>query len=115
MNIWGLVRGSTSLCSIVYYLFPPSNRTVCIHSCCFSPNNAQLQLQESDSFHTFFSASRHGERRAVVLHILPASTSVEKAVRETAIRCSTLKQLLHQLNSNFPEITSRIFKLVSAL
>ena len=81
---------------------------MCIHSCHFSPENAQLQLLPKQQVHSFFSAARDGERRVVALHVVPGSTEVEEALRQSLAKCSTLGELLEQLSVTGPETVEMV-------
>ena len=88
-------------------------RTVCVHDCRFSPENAQLQLLRGVQFHSFFSAAKHGTRRVVSYHVIPANPSVELSVRECIQCCSTLGELLTKLSYCFPEVGQHLLRLIS--
>lgn len=92
-----------------HYLEP---RTVCIHSCHFSPENAQLQLLPHQQIHTFFSVARHGTRRVVTLHLVPGSDNLEETLRERLRDCFTLSHLLLQLATIIPSSTDIIRQLI---
>ena len=84
-------------------------RTVCIHSCHFSPENAQLQLLGDQQLHTFFSAARDGgQRRVVALHLVPGFGGLEERLREGLGGCSTLTELLELLSLVVPNSTEII-------
>ena len=62
---------------VLIVMFPVFlHRTVCIHDCHFSPENAQLQLMRGVQLHSFFSAAKHGERRVIAYHVIPATEKV---------------------------------------
>lgn len=101
---------STVNCSNTHLFLP--HRTVCIHSCHFSPENAQLQLLPDQQVHTFFSAARHGARRVVALHLVPGAGEVEETLRERLKNCSSLGDLLHQLSLVTPTSTEIMRELI---
>ena len=88
-------------------------RTVCVHDCRFSPENTQLQLSRGVQFHSFFSAAKHGTRRVVSYHVIPANPSVELSVRECIQCCSTLGELVTKLSYSFPEVGQHLLHLIS--
>ena len=92
------------------YLSP--HRTVCIHSCHFSPENAQLQLLKGHQLHTFFSAARHATRRVVSLHLVPGDQEVEERLREALKSCHTLTDLLDHLSQVSPSSTDIMRSLI---
>lgn len=81
-----------------------SPRTVCIHGCHFSPENAQLQLIRGAQLHTFFSAARNDSKKVVAFHIIPGTEKVEQTVRQCISKCSTLRDLLFEFSTWFPEV-----------
>ena len=98
-------------------------RTVCIHNCCFSPENAQLQLLSlpdeelfDGQLFVFFSVARHGERKVITFHAVPNSTVAEKSLKE-AIRKSgdSLANLMTSLSGVFPLLTSKLEHLLTPL
>ncbi len=96
------------------------HRTVSIHSCCFSPENAQLMLQycPMNGFHSFFSVARSTEgsgKRVIALNIIPSSFSIEQEVRKSVQECINLNQLLTMLNATYPEIGPKVLSLVTPL
>ena len=91
---------------------PSSHRTVCVHSCHFSPENAQLQLMQNQQVHTFFSAARHGSRRVVALHLVPGAGEVEEGLRRGLGNCSTLRDLLLHLSRVSPSSTEIVKDLI---
>lgn len=90
-------------------------RTVCVHGCCFSPENAQLQLQSGCQLHTFFSAAKHENRRVCTYHIIPASDEVELTLRNSISKCTTVGNLLTELHCWFPEVGQKLFNLILPL
>ena len=86
-------------------------RTVCVHDCCLSPENAQLQLSQSNqSFHSFISVASCDNRKVITFHFIPCSKDVERDVSATLNQCGdTLIELIEILNLQFPELR-RIFQ-----
>jgi len=70
-----------------------SERSVVIHNSCFSPENAQFQLEEVKSC-SFFSLAKHKQRMVSVLHIFPTTLAMEDDFQNTIYKCSTLQQLI---------------------
>ena len=85
---------------------------MCIHSCHFSPENAQLQLLRGCQAHIFFSAARREARRVVALHVVPGTREVEEGLREGLGRCFTLGGLLEQLTATIPDSSDMITNLL---
>ena len=65
---------------------------------------------------TFFSAAKHGERKVITFHVLPASKEVEMKLRQAVgLSGNTLTGLLTSLHTNFPELADRLEYLLSPL
>ena len=107
----------------IYFLF---YRSVVIHECRFSPENAQLQLEVNKDtcnpgtsctypFHSFFSSARQGDRKVITYHILPSTSDLEHALREVTQNCDTLGHLLSMLGASFPEIRNAISSFILSL
>jgi len=111
---------------LFFFFFPLLFRSVVIHECRFSPENAQLQLQvDSNStrsgssstypFHSFFSSARRGDRRVITYHMLPSTSNLEHALKEITQGCETLGHLLSMLGASFPEIHNAISNFILSL
>ena len=98
-------------------------RTVCIHSCCFSPDNAQLQLLSlpdeklfDGQLFVFFSVAMHGGRKVITFHAIPSSTAAETSLKEIITKSGdTLGDLLASLSGMFPLLTNKLQHLLTPL
>ena len=90
-----------------------SYRTVCIHSCCFSPENAQFQIVDYNQVCSFYSVARHNGRRVVVFHIIlpPSYSSCEKDIK----KCNDLVELLKCFNVYIPLVSQKVHNLLYPL
>ncbi len=96
---------------------PP--RTVCIHQCCFSPENAQLKLTTSDNrpplFHSFYSVACYGSRRVVTYHVIPGNPLVEYLVCRSVQDCINMREVLLSLTSTFTDLGEQLASLILPL
>ncbi|XP_019856845.1 PREDICTED: uncharacterized protein LOC109585286 [Amphimedon queenslandica] len=85
-------------------------RTVCIHSCCFSPENAQFQILNYDHFCSFYSVARHGDRRVVTFHIVlsPSDLPCINKIKE----CNSLADLVKCFDFFIPPASQKIRNLL---
>ena len=102
-------------CGMIVMLPVFLHRTVCIHDCHFSPENAQLQLMRGVQLHSFFSAAKHGERRVIAYHVIPATEKVEQTLRQCLVNCTTMRELLTEISYSFPDVGQKILDLISPL
>jgi hypothetical protein len=93
---------------ITFESFEP--RSVVIHSCCFSPENAQFQLAEQELC-SFFSLARDDstKRAVIVYHVLPASAEKERQLRHVNEKSSTVLDLL----TNLAQVDLRVARQIS--
>ena len=100
------------LCSYV-----SSNRTVCIHNSCFSPENAQMQLTHTEGVITFFSVARTDSRKVISFHVVCGSEGVEDKLRKALVRVATLENLIEWLESEdeFSACSAAVKKLIDPL
>lgn len=75
-----------------------SCRTVCVHDCRFSPENAQMQLTHDTSVITFFSVARTDQRQVVAYHVVCGTEKAEAALKESLKSVQTLGDLLQALH-----------------
>jgi len=80
-------------------------RSVVIHSCCFSPENAQFQLTEQELC-SFYSLARDDSTKRVVIvyHILPTSAEKERQLRQINEKSSSVLDLL----TNWAQVDMRV-------
>ena len=90
-----------------------SCRTVCIHSCCFSPENAQFQIVNYNQVCSFYSVARHNGRRVVVFHIIlpPSYSSCEEDIK----KCNDLVELLKCFDVCIPLVSRKVHNLLYPL
>lgn len=85
-------------------------RRVVIHSEAFSPNNAQILLEEGFPCHWFFSAARYvpnpahppsffdPQRAVAAFHLIPGNSEVEAAISTLLEISGNVKELLEALS-----------------
>ena len=93
------------------------HRTVCIHDCRFSPENAQMQLTHETDVITFFSVAKNQEHQVVAYHVVCGSNEAESALRERLKCAQTLGDLLQvmQKEDTFQDCVKTVQRLVLPL
>ena len=94
-----------------------SHRTVCIHDCRFSPENAQMQLTHETSVITFFSVAKNPEHQVVTYHVVCGNDKAETALKESLKCVQTLGDLLQavQKEDMFQDCVKTVERLVLPL
>jgi hypothetical protein len=72
-------------------------RTVSIHSCYISPENAQVQCIDGSPFCSFYSAAVCGTRKVVTFHVIPLNQCEEDKITDSITNSTTLNELLLKL------------------
>lgn len=107
------MKGKTILSNMYLLHMHFLYRTVCIHNGQFSPENAQLQLQNDCDLHTFYTVAKHPGRSVVAFHVLPADDKTENALKECL--SFTVGSLLHNLIEEFPAVANVLSRMLNTL
>jgi len=82
-------------------------RSIAIHSCCFSPENAQFQMRNDVDFCSFFALATEKvdglNRKVVTFHMIPRYSDQEQMLTDVINNSLTLRDLLQGLSILYPK------------
>ena len=94
-----------------------SSRTVCIHDCRFSPENAMMQKTHKMDLITFFSVAKQQNQKVVAYHVVCATEEIEQKLRELLPSSNTLGKLFESLGKHkeFSDVLATVQRMILPL
>lgn len=80
------------------------DRTACIHSMLFSPENCQFQVEYEKEVSFFFSYCVFDERAVLCFHVVPLNEEKENQLRKLSSDSKYVGQLIEELKKFQPQI-----------
>lgn len=87
-------------------------RTACIHSMLFSPENCQFQVEYENEIAFFFSYCVFNERSVLCFHVIPLNEEKENQLRKLSSQSNYVGQLIEELKVFQYQVGNMMEKLV---